>query len=45
VEEYIEHQYIPLEMGGECDYIYNPDEFKDDDIAVASEEAVPTKSA
>jgi hypothetical protein len=48
VEEFIDRKYIPCEMGGDCDFVYNPDDYEDVDTipesgaagAAAGEEAV-----
>jgi len=41
LQEYIDDKYIPLSMGGECDYIFNSDDYVDSEIY--SEEDIKKK--
>lgn len=29
VEQFIDRRYIPRGMGGDCDYVFNPDDFEE----------------
>eukprot|EP00349_Pseudokeronopsis_sp_Brazil_P006057 CAMPEP_0202966760 /NCGR_PEP_ID=MMETSP1396-20130829/11317_1 /ASSEMBLY_ACC=CAM_ASM_000872 /TAXON_ID= /ORGANISM="Pseudokeronopsis sp., Strain Brazil" /LENGTH=260 /DNA_ID=CAMNT_0049690993 /DNA_START=17 /DNA_END=799 /DNA_ORIENTATION=+ len=47
VEQFIDKKFIPRAMGGECDYVYNPDDFEDWDETPEkeSEESVSQASS
>jgi hypothetical protein len=38
VEQFIDRKYIPRGMGGDCDYVFNPNDFEDFAIADAQKE-------